>query len=130
MAAVPFKETGRIRHVDADGNILPGIPVSLRMSCSDVAGAKVTFDDYDNDKFFIIPPGPPGAIGAQFVDMKGSADGGDTKSLQLVIGNATSTLVLKDDQLAEKAVDAHTRMQGLDSIVFGIGQRIGFTQLA
>lgn len=130
MAPTPFKVTGRVRHVDASGSILPGVPISLRMSASDVAAAKLTFDDYDSEKFWTVPPGPEGSIGVRFVDCKASADGVDTKALTLVVGSAETTLVLRDDQLAEKAVDAETRMQGLGDIVFGQGQRIAFTQKA
>ena len=130
MAATPFKVTARLAYVDSDNNVLPGVPITLRMSASDVAEAKVTFDDLDTEKAYTVQTGPAGAIGVRFQDIKGSADGVDTKALQLVIGTAPSTLIVRDDQLAEKAVDAHTRMQGLDELTFGIGTRLGFIQKA
>ncbi|HUR61866.1 MAG TPA: hypothetical protein VM286_05820 [Candidatus Thermoplasmatota archaeon] len=126
--ATAFKLTGRLKYVDDRGNFLPGIPLSVNASCSDVAEAKVTFDDFDSDKRYRVLPGPRGSIGVRFVDLKTSADGVDTKKLNLVVGQAPTTLTVRDDQLSEKAVAATTRMQGLDDIVFTTGSDFGFVQ--
>jgi hypothetical protein len=128
MAADPFVITARLRHVDADGRKLPGIPTTLRMAVSDVAGDRVEFLDYDDEPFFIVPPGPSGATGMVFEEFQAADVGEDTSHLVLIVGRAATELSLVHAIAANTAVEAKDRMQGLDSIIFGQGQRLAFAQ--
>lgn len=124
--------TARAKYVDKDGNYLPVLPVSLNINGDDVAGNKVTIDEADGGKAYsVLPlPGTPEAYGVRFQDVKQSAAGAATTKLNLVIGGNPSTLTVREDILANAAIAAHDRMQGLDDVVFAIGQTIGFIQKA
>lgn len=133
MAADAFKIAARGRYVDGAGNIIPGqVPTSLVMSASDVANAKLTFDDYDSDKFWVVGARPPpeGAVAFRFEDYKATEDGEDTSRCELMLGNQATGLILLHAQALETKQTAQDRMQGLDAVDYPIGARIGFKQLA
>lgn len=129
MAA--YKVRTRHHYVDAQGNKLPAIPTSNQISFSDVAAAKGTWDDIDNEVSMTVaaPVGVEGATHIRFEEFKATAAGAGATRVQLVLGKLETELVLATDVAANAAITATDRLQGLDSMLFGIGQRIAFKQL-
>lgn len=133
MAATPYTVASRYHYVDAAGRRLSNIPSTLRATASDVAAAKLIFPAIGAaETKFVVPPGPAGAIGIRFEDYKQSADGVDTKAVKLLLeplGRDTGFQIVGANA-ANAAVTAADRMQGIDAMVFGIGQTIQFEQVA
>lgn len=125
MAATPFKVTIQTEPVNAAYN--GGLPVTLNVSCSDVAAALATFDDMNAQAIYTVPVA---SGGLRIKDVIASADGVDTKKLQLRKGTSDTTLFLRDSVLANAAIEAPTRCQGLFNRVLGAGEAYGFTQRA
>lgn len=133
MAADAFKVTARGRYVDAAGTIIPGqLPTSLQMSADDIAGNKLTFDDYDSDKYWQVGARPPpeGAVAFRFEEYKPTEDGADTTRVEVMLGNQATGFILRHDTAFSSDVTPAERLQGLDNVDFPIGTRISFKQLA
>jgi hypothetical protein len=133
MVATPYTVASRYHYVDASRRKLSTIPSTLRATASDVAAAKLIFPAIGAaETKFVVPPGPAGAIGIVFEDYKQSADGADTKAVKLLLeplGRDTGFQVVGANA-ANAAVSARDRLQGLDEMVFGIGQTLQFEQVA
>lgn len=134
FAATPYKVASRYKYIDSLGRKLGVLPLTLRMSGTDVAGAKLTFDDMPAGSVaYVVPPGPHGAVAIVFEDLKyiGAAVN-DVKAIELLLGptgQSTGTQ-LSTDLAFNSAVSAQSRLQGLEDVPFGIGQTLQFNQKA
>lgn len=133
FVAAPYTVASRYHYEDANGRRLTVIPSTLRATATDVAAAKLIFPAIGAaETKFVVPPGPQGAVGIRFEDYKQSADGTDTKAVKLLLeplGRDTGFQIVGANA-ANAAVSAVDRMQGLNEMVFGIGQTIQFEQVA
>lgn len=128
FVADPFTATARLAYVDEAGNRLPGLPKTLDMELDDVVGNKVTFTDYDDENFFIVEPGPPGAYGMVFLDYQTFEDGADTRKVNLVLGRTETELGISHRVAIDTNVTPKERMQGLEELLLQVGTRFGFIQ--
>jgi hypothetical protein len=133
FVAAPYTVASRFHYEDAQGRNVSVIPNTLRLTATDVAAAKLIIPAIGAaETKFVVPPGPPGAIGIRFEDYKQSADGTDTKAVSLLLGplGQDTGFQIVGANAANAAVSAQDRTQGLDKMLFGIGQTLQFTQTA
>lgn len=134
MVATPYKVASRYHYEDANGRSLSVIPSTLRLSGTDVAAAKLTFDDLaGTPASFVVPPGPAGAVGIRFEDFKVLGAGAtDVAALELLLGptQQSTAFQVATGIAKDTSISAGDRMQGLDSMLFGISQTIAFNQKA
>lgn len=115
MAATPYKLEASF--VDANGN-----PVhTANLSASDVANAFVT-NDRDGLTFIDLPKD----VGPVYLgDLFASADGVDTKQLELWVGGTMSRHVFRTAKLASAA-----NVKRVPQVGFKPGARVQFRQIA
>src|ERR1051325_6047184 len=104
MSATPFRLTVVTKPVNS--NYESGRPITLRATCSDVAGEGVEWVDEDGSTGYVVPNG---TRGLKVINIKQDAAGTATTALQLEKGTASTTHILDQSMLADATTDAISR---------------------